>query len=155
MCHSPHQQQNLSLKQLCFLCKNQMPGRLASGSARCELVRCGGRRGILTWVGLGIAQGEDIGARGGEQAPGALPAKLNLGHLNQANSPQKCRSAFFQPWKELRCEDTFLCDIKGTAPEYRCSMRCFFLFLLLKLRDSRTKPWWGKQGLFWWVGIFY
>lgn len=71
-----------------------MPGRLASGSARCELVRCGGRRGILTWVSLGIAQGEDVGARGGEQAPGALPAKLNLGHLNQANRPPEVPFCF-------------------------------------------------------------
>lgn len=94
-------------------------------------------------MGLVIAQGEDVRARGGEQSAGALPAKLKLGHLNQANSPQKHRSAFFRPWKELKSEDTFIFDVKGTAPEYRCSMRHFPLSLL-KPRDSKTKPRWGK-----------
>lgn len=45
-------------------------------------------------MGLGIAQGEDVRARGGEQAPGALPAKLKLGHLNQANKPPEVPFCF-------------------------------------------------------------
>lgn len=45
-------------------------------------------------MSLGIAQGEDVGAWGGEQAPGALPAKLKLGHLNQANKPPEVPFCF-------------------------------------------------------------